>query len=400
MRKAVAVLLVVLLGSVEGRASVTLPEELRVEVTGSPAPVVTVRTALVEAARTQLPGFGLGEVALASVWPPLAPLPPGSADRRGAVFQVRGPGRFPTSYGVPARIANVALPWADARALLVSNSPERVLAGGTLYRASVFDGQVVRLVYHHQNGSPARPMNLTVLLRNPGGTPLTLWASVGQGGPAPDELGAGHQAALRFLEQYWHHAGVLMRLSGHAAVALDTERLSPGDVASGVAQIALVKGDRVDLRVRASVEGEEGAPTPRAEAGGRAVPMPEVAAPPEVRRLLSYVAGGPAAFMVVGGSEDEASSGIYGVVYTFVVRMANPLPAPEEAALVMHAEGGPARGTFRIGNEIVETPVVVPNRPQVLATVRLPPGASRELVVSTMPESGSNYPVLLVLGPP
>lgn len=66
----------------------------------------------------------------------------------------------------------------------------------------------------------------------------------------------------------------------------------------------------------------------------------------------------------------------------------------------MHAVGGQARGTFLVGDRLIDGPVVQPNTPRVLTTLRLSPGAHRSLRIATMPESGSNYPVRLTLGLP
>lgn len=329
--------------------------------------------------------------------PPLVPLLPGTRVLRGVVFEAPGPGLFPQDYGVPIRITNVALPWSDAQTLLLSNSPETVSRGRILYRAIVDDGQTVRLVFHHKNGSRRRPMTFTVAVANPTESDLTLWVSSGIGGPVPDELGAGHQAARDFLEQYWDRAGFLLHRPARAAQALVVERVPPLAVVSGVLQLALVEGARLDLTVAARFGGEREAAAPPPAVQGDEEGSP---APPQVAGVASYVAGGPAALLTVRVSREAAPRGTYGVVSTFAVRLSNPLPVPVEARLTMHANGGPARGTFRIGDRVVDTPLVVPHMPRTLATLRLAPGAVRTLVVFSMAESGSSYPVLLVLGPP
>ncbi len=68
----------------------------------------------------------------------------------------------------------------------------------------------------------------------------------------------------------------------------------------------------------------------------------------------------------------------------------------------MHAVGGQARGTFLVGDRLIDGPVVQPNTPRVLTTLRLSPGAHRSLRIATMPEwlklSGAPHPRAPVTG--
>ncbi len=66
--------------------------------------------------------------------------------------------------------------------------------------------------------------------------------------------------------------------------------------------------------------------------------------------------------------------------------------------LEMHAVGGQAGGVFRIDDRIVDVARVPAAGVLPVAMVRMAPREDRLLVVSTMPESGANYPVLLTLG--
>jgi hypothetical protein len=93
-------------------------------VTGDPAPPLTVAHALLAAAQAQLglPALGLG---VAATWPPLSPLPMGSAAHIGAVIE-SDDGPRPADVGIPAEMRSVALPWEDAQIAALSNLPEAV----------------------------------------------------------------------------------------------------------------------------------------------------------------------------------------------------------------------------------------------------------------------------------
>lgn len=386
-----------------------VPASLRVEVTGSPAPVETLVGGLVAAARARLPGAQRARVALAAVWPPLSALPPASRVDAGATFELWGPDDAPPlGYALPVTITNVALPWTDAQALLVSNDPETVTGSGTLYRVAIAAAPV-RLVYHHQNGDPRRPLRLAATLENPTAAPAVVWATVGSGGPSGDELGAGHDAARAFLVQYAHRARFRLDIPAGGRADLASYDLPPHAIASGVVQLTPVEGTDLDLVLTARRFGEP------ASVGVDVASAPEdrvhqrgVFGAPEVYRALSYAVDGPDAFMVLGdpgdalrpaGESGTPLRGNYGVVYTFDVRLENATSHPAAPALVLHAEGGPVRGTFLVDGAPVEVPPVLPNRPRVLATVDLPPHTRRALRIVTMPESGSSYPALLTLGP-
>ncbi len=217
-----------------------VPASLRVEVTGSPAPVETLVGGLVAAARARLPGAQRARVALAAVWPPLSALPPASRVDAGATFELWGPDDAPPlGYALPVTITNVALPWTDAQALLVSNDPETVTGSGTLYRVAIAAAPV-RLVYHHQNGDPRRPLRLAATLENPTAAPAVVWATVGSGGPSGDELGAGHDAARAFLVQYAHRARFRLDIPAGGRADLASYDLPPHAIASGVVQLTPV----------------------------------------------------------------------------------------------------------------------------------------------------------------
>ncbi len=401
-----AVLLDMPRGALGGDAPpLLLPQRLHVEVTGGPAPVETLRHAILTTLRTQVPILRDARVDLERTNPPLEPLPPSSEITVLATLgaAVSGGPRF--SRAVPVVLTNTILPWSDAEVLLVSNSPESLPFGKMLYLGTLTAPQTVRLLYHHQNGSRGRHMVLTVSVSNPAAEPVRLWASGGSGGPDTDEFIAGHEAARRFLDQYWRHAGFLVRIPANTTVPLFVHDLAPRAAVSGLAQIGLVEGQRLNLQVTARLEGEMDPPTASYDPDFDRSHQRGAFAHPQIARFLAYTVGGPPLVMTLGDQADllrEGQSrlplaGNYGVVYMFEVRAANPTAVPVSIALVMHADGGEARGTFIVDNTIVSSPVVRPAAPRALTTIRLDPAARRILRIATMPESASSYPVRLTL---
>ncbi len=383
---------------------------LQVQVTGGPAPVETVRLAILTAIRTLLPDARNARVTLTGTTPPLADLPAASRIAVQAAVLVAPPAGSPVGHVLPVVITNMVLPWSDAQVLLVSNSPETLPFGKVLFTGALSASETVRLLYHHQNGSKTQHMFITVTLSNPTRSPVTLWVSGAESSAAggADELAVGHAVARTFLQAYWDHAGFLLQVPANTTLPLFVHDLAPLAVGSGLAQVRLVEGDRLNLQVVARLESEPEPPPASFASDFDRGHQRGVFTRPQIARALAYTAGEPPTAMVLGDDADllreertgERFQGNYGVMYTFELALANPTPAAAPLALVMRAVGGQARGTFLVGDQIVEAPVVQPNAPQVLATLRLAPGTRRTLRIATMPESGSNYPVRLTLGPP
>jgi hypothetical protein len=385
----------------------TLPP-VQVAVTGDPAPVETLRLAILTTARTLVPEARTGQVLLAETEPPLQPLRAASEMALRAVVQV-GPvplGAKPLVRTVPVEIKNQALPWADAQALLVSNSPETLPFGKVLLSGAVSSGQTARLLYHHANGSATERMAIVVNLSNPDRVPVALWVTGAAGNAGADELALGHAAARAFLDQYWHRAGFLLRIPANTSVPLFVHDLAPGAVATGLSQFTLVDGDRTNVQVYARMAGEMDPPPMSFAPNFDKVHQRGVFERPQVVRSLSYTAGGPSVTMSVGDNEDARSesrsgtllSGNYGVVYSFAIDVDNPSPLSTILGLVMQAVSGEASGTFLVDDRMIDIPRVRSGERRLVTTVRLAPGERRTLMISTMPESGAYYPVRFTFG--
>ncbi|HXX38282.1 MAG TPA: hypothetical protein VEP50_09055 [bacterium] len=379
---------------------------LSVLVTGDPAPIETLRRGVVTAVRALLPPAPHAQMELFWVNPSFAPLPAGRSVTMNAGFLIAAPGRPPLSFAMPVTLTNTPLNWRAAHELLVSDDPETIDKSGVLNAMTIQPSQAVRLLYHHQNGSRDRDMAFAVKLTNPGPFAATLLVTAADGGPTPNELLAGHTAARWFLSQYWHHAGFLLVLPSMTSFVLSEATVPPQDVVSGVDQIALQSGRSVRLEVVSTFPDGSERISLREGAQFELEPSWPGFLNPVIFRVTSYTVGNVAT-LTFGGPDDllhaqEAGTtllGNYGVIYSFAVAMANPTAGPMRAVLVMHADSGQAQGTFLVDGHVVEGPIVQPNAPRVITTFDLPPLSRRVVELSTMPESGSCYPVWLTIGP-
>ena len=391
-------------GAAQGPAGPTLA----VSVTGGPATLDLLRLAITTTARSALALPQSAVVRVAQTQPSLTPLDASAAESVLAVLSVQAPGVPNEIRLVRVDLSNAIVPWNDAEILLVSNSPETIPVGKVLYTGALSNGQTVRLLFHHQNGSKAQHMYLSVTLSNPAHDPETVWVQGAVGDPSLDEVTPGHGAARAFLDQYAHHAGFTVRLPGNTTVPLFVEDLPPLGITSGIAQFSLLDGQRLNVQVVARRTSEADPPMMSFAPDFDRVHQRGAFVRPQLGRTLTYSAGGPPAMMVLAADKDllhEGQTGAplqgnYGVVYQFNIDASNTAPSPAAAALVLHADGGQARGTFVIGDQIVESGLVQPNAPQVVTTFQLRPQTRRTIRILTIPESGSNYPVRLTLGTP
>jgi hypothetical protein len=378
----------------------------RIQVTGDPTPIETIRAALLATAQDVVPEARDAQVTLSQITPPLQPLPAATGATLRAVLQLApSGGARHVARTVPVEITHQVAPWSNTQRLLLSNSPESVTFSTVLFSTALGPAEAVRLLYHHQNGS-ARRMTVTVAISNPTPRRATLWVTGAVPNAGADELVIGHAAARDFLTQYWRRAGFLFSIPGHTTSPMFVHALAPGGIASGLVRLAPVEDPPLVLQVIARVEGDLDPPSAGYLPVADRVHQRGIFERPVIERRHDYVAGGPFAMMTLGADQDllherdsgEALQGNYGVLYTFPVRIHNPAPAPVTLVLEMHAVGGQAGGVFRLDDRIVDVPRVPAGGVLTVATVRIAPGEDRLLVVSTMPESGANYPVLLTLG--
>ena len=396
---------------------VTLPEAgvaqapasrppLRVEVTGDPTPVETLHLAIVTTVRAMAREARGDHVALAHVASPLAPLPAASETAVRAVAQITAPQFRPATRAVPVEIVHTVFSWSDAQVLLVSNSPETLSFSKVLFRSTLEPSKPLRLLYHHQNGSTTRRMTVTVAFSNPTRREITVWVAGANPSSGSDELALGHTAARSFLDQYWHRAGFLLKIPANTTLPVFIHELPPLAIASGLAQLALVAGDRLNLQVVARMEGELDPPTESYLPNADRVHQRGTFEQPQLMQTFDYAVGGPPVVMTIGDEGEalreretgEVLQGNYGVIYTLSVQVSNPTLNAATLGLMMRAAGGQTGGVFLVDDRTLEVPRLKPTATQLVTSMRVAQRERRVLAISTMPESGANYPVVLTLG--
>lgn len=309
---------------------------------------------------------------------------------------------LPASEEVTVTLQATRPPSTPTRELLVSNEPERITAQGTLLREQLLGTGATRLLWHHVNGHSAA-LRYVVRVLNRSSEPARLHVIDAITGPASDEIFVGHSAAVKFLQLWGQGEGYYLTVPGERMLDLYDVRLAPGLITSGL--MCLTPQQPRDLLLEIAAENSWPMSAYFAVLPPRVStepPLTECRFEAEKTVSLTHEAGGPWTFYHIGKDYSENIHGQkllgdYGVYYRLAATFRNTTAQPTKCEVAVRASGGVARATFLIDGQIVETGLLQGAREQVIHSLWLPAGQQQELQLRTMPESGSNYPVTLIL---
>jgi hypothetical protein len=312
-----------------------------------------------------------------------------------------GNGYLPRSQQVWVKIRNFAVASRPASSLIVSNEPEMLSTTGTWSLTTLFRDSPVRLLYHHVN-STGSPAVLLVELINVSAQDARIQIVEGSGGPSRDEIFAGHQAARMFLGRLKRHVGYVAVVPPNARYAAAAAIMAPGQIVSGVAEYRLFDPGPVRLRVRLAPLDANYFLQPSTPEDA-VMPDRHFAVPDPTRVVkVNYQVGGQWAFVTIGKPTRALSSrntDIYGVIYELQIELGNPTETTASVRVDLEASSGLARGVLLVEGREVELPLLRANDEATVARFLLPPGARRTVAVRTMPQSGSHYPVRVMVRP-
>jgi hypothetical protein len=324
------------------------------------------------------------------------------ADHLRALVVASGPEFFTAKRQVLVRTKLADAPRGGAAKLVVSNYPERVSGPGPILRYAILGQEPTRLLWHHVNVG-GEPLRLRIRLTNLGQDAALIHLAMSEAGPLADEIGAGHRAMVRYLQDAAKGRGVMLRIPSGCSWDLVDSTFRPTQVLSGLAQISVLQGAALALEVGAEPAG---GPTDlcfhpayltQAQLQKTATPYDFDAEKP-IR--LTHIIGGAWTFLPIGrdtrsNQHGRSLAGEYGVSYdvTLTVRNDKDVAAPFEIAL--RGGGGAGRGTFVIDGNVVETGLLVSGIEEVLAKGTAPARSEKTVHILTIPESGTYYPVTL-----
>ena len=130
---------------------------------------------------------------------------------------------------------------------------------------------------------------------------------------------------------------------------------------------------------------------------------PHVYPKPSISLTAKHSVGGRWGFFSVGRSPiaatdpTQALEGNYGVFYDIQLTLENTTNAPADIKLILEPAGGMAGAVFLIDGKRAEIPRTNMPIETTLAVFRLAPGTKKVVPVRTLPLSGSNYPINLIV---
>lgn len=313
---------------------------------------------------------------------------------------VEGEGYLRREQAVIVQHQLTPMPDVPPSGVLVSNKPEKVTAPAVLMRESLPAGHCRRVLWHHVNRGEA---DLTFALRlvNATGARTRVHILGDRAGPGRDEMYLGHVAMHRFWQALLGSTGYIATVPAGTIWNVFEQRTRPSQLISGMAQ--LINLGEADLLVELAAKSRP-ARLPLTSRGSR--PKENLALSGfeyEAFRQVSvtHTIGGPWTFVRVGKrSGPDQLPGDYGVLYDIKVDLSNTSDTPGPFEISLQAAGGANRGLYLINGQLVATRVLRPNQEKTLYKGKLPAQATRTITIKTIPQSGSNYPVTLIVRSP
>ncbi len=340
------------------------------------------------------------------------PPAPGKSLTVPLTFSVSGPEMLPLRQTLKVQVIGRSFPKTETNALFFSNNPERIKSPQTLYVGRLSMG-TARLLYHHWNNT-GQNLWFVAELVNDGDTPARVQVLGNDAGPVRDTVWVGYRAASDFMSAFSSDSGMVVEVPARSRIALQAIRLPNDLTLSGLFQLRLLSGSAPLVRIAADTPGSPGTLTeiltaaPLTEALQNQLREADqqsshVYPKPSITLTAKHSVGGRWGFFSVGRSPiagtdtSQVLEGNYGVFYDIQLTLENPTAAPADIKLVFEPAGGMAGAVFVIDGRRVEIPRTNMPTESTLATFRLAPGARKVVPVRTLPLSGSNYPINLIV---
>ncbi len=340
----------------------------------------------------------LGEFALPS------PFAPGAVAAVAVPVHLAGGDQyFDVDTTATVNLQNVDTPAFDPSLLFYDDDPEKIVADGVLYRNEVTQTAPIRLYYYHQNASDQRA--LLVVLRAMQ-TPATVQLIDSSAGPNPDVMTVGHNVSREALLRKASNQGVIVDVTPGAPFIADQFVMKPLDGAAGSIGMKVLSGGAVQVTVLAVPQDALPAQL------GAYLDQPALPGDGHHRtgtfQLSNY--GADSLAYTVGGSDASTQYGAttpapavqpsgrdygdYGVIRTLTIALSNPSTQPATVYLYERPMGGDVRSNFLVDGSLVELGCArLSQRYQIGQPLSLQPGATSQVVVQTMTDGGSNYPL-------
>jgi len=394
-----------------------LPAKVEARVFGVEAREAAVGNAAMAALLTTLAGDG---VRVTEVSRELGALTGGASALGRVRYRVEANDAFPVEGVVTVHAKNLSASIRSEEVLLYSNDPENVPGPAMLYGYDFLPKKAARLLWHHKNTGTSG-LVVEYLLVNEGLAPAKVRVTMGESEGDPNPTLSGYRAATQFLSAWLADEAVEITLPPMSARPLIAVRANPGETVSGLARLeAETPGVRLMGRAvrAASWVGPWRVATTGPDAWARMAPVPLSALPPIERpptlhvyphpfrkESFRYEQGGRYGYVRVGenaipdASGEGKLHGNFGVLYDIDGTIENPTSSPAEVEIVFEASAGYTGALFEWGGSLVKAGLLQTKAEYLLSNIKVPPGERRSVQFRTIPLSGANYPVTIIVRP-
>ena len=320
---------------------------------------------------------------------------------------LQGEAYFDVQSTVRIDVENIATPQLPAHSLMISDFPERLLHNGMLFATTLDARRPSRFLYFHYNppGQPGRRIVLRAV--NTSAEPTLVQFIEGKAGPTANEMAVGHQATKDFLVHLARGEGRVVQIPGNGSVELVEQELPAGSIVCNLMQLRVMEGGRVNLTLFAQAldARPDEALTSLTLLDGIHAHARGVYPIPDFHYETSWSVDDPYLELPVGLiplpnlSVGRALAGDYGVLQTFHVTIQNPSSQPQPVALYENPRGGRATGTYVIDGVLVQSHQVPAFSRYKVRQYVVPAHGFIRVSIRTIPEGGSSYPVRLIFAP-
>lgn len=386
-----------------------VPDNVTVEVCGTPAPGELVTEAILRALQLQSkvnPGCQLSLEFPSAYQGGLPSVPKGQQMNVSMMARVSGgEDYYPVRREVRVGARNLELEPVEPNLLLVSNRPEQVDKDGILMEYTLTAKEPSRLMYSHMNAS-SEARNLWLNLSNPTLDTVRVLLDVSFAGPSRNEVQVGHQAAQRFLRRLGNNAGYVLEIPPRTRLELAEHLLGRRELLSGFAGFRLLKGEKIEVQVLSKLQPGRNDGSKVENLGAPFNPFKihphGVFAQPYFEEWLDYAAGqSPLSFnfgespWLIDFETGLPNTGNFGVVYRWHVTLTNPTTRTAPVGLFFTPKNGAAALSLLLNDEVLSAPFLGRNNESLIKRFNLAPGQEQVIDLTTLPEASSSYPATL-----
>lgn len=381
----------------------SLPREVEVEVTGSPALSSAVAQAsLLAIASNTAVNPGCSVYIDESGFNPMA-VPSGDTMRMMVPVGINpGEDYFAVRGEVAVNVVNIPVEQDEQNLLMVSNRPERVSQDGILLNYTFSRKEPSRLMYSHMNDS-SKHRNLWVNLSNLTEEPLKIVINWTSAGPEKSEIHVGQTSAKRYLESVAAKSGYIVTLPPMSALELAAHDMKPQALVTGFITFKILEGEKATVEVRTALAPSYNDGSDLPDIGAPFNPFKihphGVFAQPYFENDAEYTVGGASVAFKYGESPwlidfetGLPNTGNFGVLYKTLLELKNPDNAKRRVGLYFKPLSGPAGANFLIDGHVFTAPFRKIGDEVLVANIELAPKSTSMVEVITFPEASSCYP--------